>query len=815
MKQRVSALLALLMLLVTILPAAAQGPIVEPPPDVIIDPMPPQRGVALQLIEERIDVTIEGQVAVTRLAQTFRNPSEWALEGEYLFPLPADASISDMDMTVDGVKLEGELLEADEARRIYEEIVRRKMDPAFLEWIGSGLFRTHIFPIPPGETRLIEMEYTQLLKADGGLFEYRFPLRQGASNQRVRDVSIAVNLTGEAPLRALYSPSHEVDIIRDGEQQATVGWEGRDVVLDQDFSLFWSVSPEAIEVNLLSFKERGEDGFFLLLAAPTIQPTQANVIERDVVLVLDVSGSMEGDKMEEAREALDYVLQHLNEGDRFNVIAFSTGTRRFAQQLQPASAAPAARRWVDELQAAGSTDINRALQEALELGRGSERPLLVLFMTDGLPTAGVVDSPEILRMALENAPEQARVFTFGVGYDVDTVLLDALATEMGGTSSYVAPEENIQEKVSAFYEKVSAPVLADVRLDWGDALAEEMYPSPLPDLFAGQQMVVVGRYREGGPVSLELEGMVNGEMQRFTYDDLRLTGDEESDNGWLPRLWATRKIGTLLQSIRRNGEQREVVEEIIDLAIRYGIVTPYTTFLVDEGDGEDFFSEEGRNELMDAPPPMAPESSGAGAVQESEELSDMTQSERGAALPTAPLGTTEGGEADGSGGDVAAPPIRTVGARSFVHRDGRWIDTRYQEGMSLTHVPFGSDAYFELAARSPEVARALSVGVPLIVVVEGAGYEIVENDALPTPAPQSTRPAATTVAVETPSAQATGTTVEIAVQGKPTATLPGFDSAIGMPTDEQSGSNTPLLLLGGLLALALGGGIGWAMMRRR
>ena len=400
MKCKLTIIYALVLLIVSVLPAAAQGPIVEPLLDVIIEPIPPQGAVGLELIDERIDVTINDQVVTTRVAQTFRNPSEWALEGEYLFPLPPDAAISDMDMTVDGQKLEGQLMDADQAREIYEEIVRRQMDPALLEWLGNGLFRTHIFPIPPGETRLIELEYTQLLTPDGGLFHYRFPLRQAtnppphskgafwANSSGARpDVSISLELTSEVPLRAIYSPSHEVDIIREGERSAIVGWEARDVLLNEDFSLFWSVSPEEIELNLLSFKERAEDGFFLLLAAPTIDPPDERVVVRDVVLVLDTSGSMEGEKMEQAKDALDYVLENLNPEDRFNVIAFSTGTRRFASTLQPTSEVAAARRWVEQLQASGSTDISRALLEALALGRESERPMLLIFLTDGLPEA--------------------------------------------------------------------------------------------------------------------------------------------------------------------------------------------------------------------------------------------------------------------------------------------------------------------------------------------------------------------------------------------------------------------------------------------
>ncbi|MGH2542435.1 MAG: hypothetical protein ACRDIB_06555, partial [Ardenticatenaceae bacterium] len=338
-------------------------------------------------------------------------------------------------------------------------------------------------------------------------------------------------------------------------------------------------------------------------------------------------------------------------------------------------------------------------------------------------------------------------------------MLDALATQMRGASSYVTPDERIDEEVGAFYEKVSTPVLANIALDWGDVLVEELYPSPLPDLFAGQQLVVVGRYREGGPVELTLEGNVNGQSQQVRYDDLRLVTEGETEAGWLPRLWATRKIGTLLQGIRLHGENQEAVAEIIDLAIAYGIVTPYTTFLVDEQQA--LFSEDARETLLEEAPAEEPmeEVSGEVAVEAAEAAGAMSASDRAVAAPTAlPSQQSTGAEAEAP--VSAAPLIRTVGARSFVRRDGRWIDTRYEERMELTEIPFGSDSYFELAGRSPEVARYLSVGVPLIVVIGDAAYEVTENDDLSTTGPPGeqveVRPPAAPRPTDMPGAPALG-----------------------------------------------------------
>ncbi|HID89999.1 MAG TPA: VWA domain-containing protein, partial [Anaerolineae bacterium] len=555
-------------------PALADGIIIPDPPP-LPEPIPLDESW-LTIRYHRVTVTIEDQVAVTRVEQEFVNECDWEVEGTYVFPLPEGAAVSEFVMWVDGKPVEGEILEADEARRIYEDIVRRRRDPALLEYVGRSAVQARIFPIPPGGSRKIELEYSQVLPVENGLVRYVYPLNTERFSARpLEECSIHVEIRSPDPIHAVYSPTHQdrVYIVRDGDYRATVGYEETDVLPEDDFELVYTVSQEDVGLNLLTYRESPDDGrrpelaegFFLLLVAPTVEVEEEQVIPRDVILVLDTSGSMEGEKIEQAKEALTYVLEHLNAEDRFNVIAFSTGLRQYARGLRPASEAHEAAAWVRRLEAVGGTDINRALLEALAQTE-TERPTVLIFLTDGLPTEGVTEIEQILANVEAAAPGNVRLFPFGLGDDVNTILLDTLAEQHGGTTGYVRPYERIDEEVSAFYAKISTPVLTDIELDFGAVMVEDTYPYPLPDLFAGTQLILVGRYREGGATRIVLTGEVNGERREFVYEG---TFRAEGGDDFIPRLWATRKIGHLLTQIRLHGERKEWVDAIVELSVRY------------------------------------------------------------------------------------------------------------------------------------------------------------------------------------------------------------------------------------------------------
>lgn len=704
-------LLILLAMLAFAQPAAADGVIVPRPPR--DQPALSWRDVPLTVKYHRVDVTIADQVATTHVDQLFVNDAAYPVEGTYIFPLPEDAAVSTFDMWVDGQKLEGRLLGRDEARRIYEEIVRQQRDPALLEYVGRGAFQASIFPIPAGGERRIELSYSQALVRTDGLVHYRYPLNtEKFSARNLSEVAVTVAVEDKAPLRALYSPSHAVEVVRDGEHRATVSYAARDIRPDRDFDLYYSVSQAAIAVNLLSYKPFDEDGYFMLLVAPPIEAAAGRVVARDIVLVLDTSGSMDGEKMRQAQAAALYVLDHLNPDDRFNIVAFSTATRLFAERPAPASRAAEGRAFVQRLSAQGSTDINRALLEGLA-GVDAARPTVLIFLTDGLPTVGETDPDRIAANVQANAAQSVRLFAFGVGYDVDAVLLDQLSANQRGAASYVAPDEKIDERVSEFYAKVSAPVLVDVGLKLPGATIEEVYPYPLPDLFAGSQLIVTGRYRTPGATTLTLTGAVDGRAQTYTYRGLIFVG--RGGNEFIPRLWAQRKVGYLLTQIRLQGAQgvdtAELIDEVTALGVRFGIVTPYTSFLVEEpgltavapGDG----LPSGRG--VGAAPADAGRS-GAAAVAKAQAESVMRSAEQ------APAPAAESPE---------AARIRHVGDKTFRLMADAWVDTAFDPArMASEQVIFGSPRYFALLRQLPGLGRYLALGDRVTVVLDGRAYAI-------------------------------------------------------------------------------------------
>ena len=767
MKRRV--LLAVVMLLGLIMAAAgtsyADGIIIpKPPPHVPITEVP-----NLTIKYHRVKVTIENQVATTHVDQVFVNEARYEMEGTYIFPLPEEAAISEFSMWVDGEKLEGQILDKDQARRIYEDIVRRRKDPALLEYVGRNAFQARIFPIPPNGERRVELEYSQVLSMEGGLVKYVYPLdTERFSARPLEEVAISVELHSNEPIKAIYSSSHQVAVDRRGEYNATVGYEEYDVLPDRDFELYYTISAEDFGLNLLSYRQPDEDGFFLLLVAPKVEVDKREVVAKDVILVLDTSGSMRGEKLAQAKGALEFVLDNLNDEDRFNVIAFSTGVRQYATRLQPTEERSEALYFVRQLEAVGGTDINRALLEAVAQA-GEERPTLIIFLTDGLATEGVVATDQIIANVAQEATETARIFTFGVGDDVNTILLDTLAQSHRGASAYVRPGQSIEEEVSAFYAKVSSPLLADLHLDFGEVHIEDAYPYPLPDLFAGTQLVLVGRYRQGGFTTVTLEGEVNGRLQWFAYGDLHFR--DEGGESFIPRLWATRKIGYLLSQIRLHGESRELVDEIVSLSVRYGIITPYTSFLVEET--EKALTEAGRQiivekevQIMATPAPAF----GAGAV----EKSIAQESLRGADTVSAP----------------AAAEVKHVGDKAFVLYDGVWTDTLYEpDRMETAKVGFGTDGYFDLLAARPEWGKYFALGQHVIVVLEGQAYEVTEGDyepALPVLSPvegptepsPTVRSAKPTPIVRSPEPTPTMAPASAEGQGKPICPGAAFSAVL-------------------------------------
>jgi len=670
----------------------------------------------------RVSIQIEDQVAVTHVDQIFFNPNDWSVEGIYYFPLPIDAAVSDFTLWVDGKPVEGKILDKDEARIQYQEIVNKLRDPALLEYVDQGAFRAHIFPIMPQDERRIELTYSQVLSADNGLVRYTYPLNtEKFSAWPLEQVSISVDIRSADPIRAIYSPSHAIDINRESDMHVLAGYEDKNVLPDADFTLLYSLG-DSQALHLTTYRDPSEsdqDGYFMLMLAPPIEQPINNT-SKDVILVLDRSGSMEGEKFNQAQEALRYILEHLKSSDRFNVLAFSTGLQSYASELRPASESTQAQRWIDGLSAQGSTDINRALLEAVSI-IDPENPTYLIFLTDGLPTEGVIETEQILENLRSASPENLRMFAFGVGYDVDTFLLDSLAGEHHGKSTYVVPGERIDEILSSFYEKISTPVMTDLSLDFGNVSVYDLYPSPLPDLFHGTQIILVGRYREGGKTDITLNGQIGNQEKSFRYADQIFESSTENptgnSNSTIPRLWATRKIGHLLNQIRLKGVDQETVEQIVNLSIRYGIVTPYTSYLVTEPHA---LGEQAQERIVSEQYDLlqsknAAPTSGQSAVEEAIEQSSIAEAD----APSPPTMADQ-------------QQVRVIGSRTFIPTenidgiDKTWVDTAFDpEKMQTVKVEFLSPEYYSLAEKYPTLADAFSLGPNIIALVNGVAYQVV------------------------------------------------------------------------------------------
>ncbi len=538
----------------------------------------------LAMVSHRVDATIDDQVGVTYVEQIFRNHTSRPLEATYLFPVPKGASVDKFVMWIDGRETTGELLDAKKAKKIYTDIVRRTLDPGLLEYVGSDLLQMKVFPVPPRGDVKVKIRFTALAVKDHGLVEYTYPLRtSGKATRTLEDFSVKIQLKSQQAIASIYSPTHNIDIARHGSHSATIGFEKNQSLLDKDFLLYYGTSDREIGLNSIVYRPVGsEDGYFMFLISPEIEAAKNVRVARDLVLVLDTSGSMSDVKLTQARKALKYCLAHLGKEDRFALVNFATTVRTFKDDLcdNTRDNVELANKWVDDLRQSGGTAILPALNRALDFSTSNAtRPFTVAFFTDGMPTVDETDPVKIVEAITSRNNSSTRIFTFGVGDDVNAAMLDQLADVTKAVTTYVRPNEDIEVKVSSLHDKISQPVLTNIKLTATNVKLHEIYPARIPDLFFGGQLVVMGRYSGKGPSAIRLKGQVGSDSKEFIYEQ---SFPERTRDGkkFVEHLWARRKVGYILDQIRINGEKYELVEEVTKLAKQYGIATPYTSYLV-------------------------------------------------------------------------------------------------------------------------------------------------------------------------------------------------------------------------------------------
>jgi len=713
--------------------AWAQGIVLDRRPIVVPPPRPTPRVVdRIRLQEHRVLIRIVDQAARVEVERVFFNPNPWPAEGVYLFPLPEKAAVSKFTLSMGGRQVPGELLDANRAREIYRRIVHRRRDPGLLEYAGRRLLRARIFPIPPRGQARITLAYEQLLNPVGGVLELVYPLKSDRFAPGPVKVSGKIEVHAEAGVQTLFSPTHKLDVVKQGPQDAVASFEESRFSADRDLRLLFTLGRRNFGLALASHKPPAEDGTFLMLIAPHTGFGGGKVMPKDIVFVVDTSGSMGergGRKIAQAKSALAYALGRLGKNDRFNVIAFSTEARAFRDQPVPATTEnlAAAQTYVKGLEATGGTAIDDALKLALQVKRTTGRVPIVFFLTDGQPTIGPSDPKTILADTAAANRAGARIFVFGVGNDVNTVLLTELARRNRGTGHFVSEQESIELKVSALYEKVAAPVLADATLTVGGAEVYDLYPRRVGDLFKGQQLAIVGRYRKPGPCLVTLKGKVGKKEVSYVYEGILQSRAERED---IARLWAVRKVGFLLDEIRRNGENRELVETIKRLGTRYGIVTPYTSFLV---------VEERKIARRGFAGGLLPPDSPAGKRLRRLEKDREAASDAGEALKAkrpSGAGAVAGARlvhrlAFASQPDqVTGIGVRRIGAKTFRLQEGVWVDLELErethKDASRVVVRYLGEEYDKLI-EDATLARYLSAGPKMRLIYEGVIYEIVEN----------------------------------------------------------------------------------------
>lgn len=801
--------LALASLLTGFAPAAllAQGVLIEihdgdrfrlPRPWPHPHPLPtprPEPPAAYRISELSMNADVDGQVAKVQVSQTFENTGSRQIEASFCFPLPYDGAIDRMTFLVDGKEYGADLLDADKARQIYEGYVRRNQDPALLEWVGTGMFRTSVFPIPAGAKRTVTLRYTQVLRKMAGMTELVLPLSAAKyTSKPIEKVAFQVSIDSETPLRNIYSPSHEVKIKRPDDDRATVKLEEENVVPSEDFRLMFSTSDEGVGASVLSYRpDDDEDGYFLMLLSPEIPKEHEERPKKNVVFVIDRSGSMGGKKMEQAKGSLRFVLNNLREGDLFNVVAYDTEVESFAQEMQRYNdeTRKEALGFVDDLSAGGSTNISGALKAAMaQVPDDDQRPTYIVFLTDGLPTAGETNENKIVELAVDANEENARVFSMGVGFDVNSRLLDKLTVKLHGQSVYVRPDEDIEARVSTLYSRIESPALTDLKISYEqkgrDAeqgkLVGQVYPKDPMDLFSGDQLVMAGRYDDGGPITIRVSGKIDGKAKKYAFEAKLVDESKDESFAFVEKLWAVRRIGEIIDRIDLEGKNDEMVDELVRLSKKHGVLTPYTSFLADDigaadelalrgaaserleslsavsGEGA-FYSRAGKaefkaadragsgrlQELAQNVAPAGPAGSRGGyggglgggafggqsppsAATPADAAGGVPRANRPAAASSDPYATPAPVEEDRSG-SPSAGGVQIVGAKTFYRRDAAWRDEKVTDDAvaKAETVERYSDRYFELARTlDRDAAKYLALEGEVLFEWEGKVYRLVD-----------------------------------------------------------------------------------------
>lgn len=651
----------------------------------------------------KVNAKLNPRTAETEVELVLYNPGGRLEESTWIFPLPPEAAVTHFTMMINGEETPAELLDADQARGIYEAIVRARKDPALMEYLGGNLLRVRIFPIEARSEKKLKLTYQEALSDVDSLRRYRYPLGAARlAGDRIQDFQLTAHIKSENSLKTVYSPSHEGVVQRPDAHTAIYQLKRRNMTLDRDVNLLFSSGKDEMAMDLLNHTSGGERYFWLTLS-PDL--SDAKVVAKDIVLMLDTSGSMSGGKLDQAMAALNYCLANLNPNDRFQLIRFSTNAEALDNRWYDVNKQTRAQasHFIKDFRPMGGTNLDAAMDLALSLPEKADRPKSIILITDGKPTIGETREGTLLSR-LKQHP-RTRFFCFGIGSDLNTHLLDKLAQSSNARHAYAQDNEDVELKISGFYKRISSPMMTDIELGADGVRLLDMEPFRLPDLYRDAPLHVYGRYRSYGTAVIELSGKVNGKKRSFTR---KLSfDDQQADHDFIPRLWANRCVGRLLDQIRLNGENTELVEEVARLAKKHGIVTPYTNFLILEdeavpqvrsgniGAAEDAVPEP---ETWESPVKSSPAKSGRAAVRQSEYYRVMKES---SSLEETQRRTPR---------ERVVGKTRYAAGRAFYKKDNLWIEAACLNQAVDDRLTFADETWYALFDANPELHKVLVLG---------------------------------------------------------------------------------------------------------
>ena len=546
----------------------------------------------LWLSNYQADVTITDQIAVTHVDQTFQNQSNMTMEGVFIFPLPDNAIVTELALWINGQRVVGSVMQSDTAQAVYNSVVSRSIDPALLQYLGGNVFKLSVYPIQaagsPMSTRRIEITYAELLPLNAGHVEYTFFMKAvNMSSKPVGKALVTFDLTSQKNIVSITSPTHTAPQLSIVKQSDThyIGTCGNENTLSEtDFKLDYQFQNTAYALNLLTyapsgmfFDTAGDNPYFLLWITP---PDTAKPIKKNITFIADISSSMDGTRIAQVKQSLIAMVDTLAPSDMFNILAFSTAVQNFQPNLVAANPAnkAAAIAFVNQLTAMGLTNMRDAFKAAFQSAWDDTSVNGIVFLTDGMPTWPDTNSAAILDSVAVYNKKQVDIFTFGIGDQANSGFLKNMANNNSGIATMIAADDSISSIMINFMHTISYPLIKNITMNYGGLQTSDVLPSPMPNLYAGKQLTLLGRYAKSGLYPITFKGTRASDSVILTQN---LTFPSPAENQpFVPRMWASAKIDWLLNEIAMYGEKPELKNAVITLGKKYSIITPYTSMLV-------------------------------------------------------------------------------------------------------------------------------------------------------------------------------------------------------------------------------------------